>query len=156
LFWVIQRVDHFGNKFVLLRDLQHSACVFVSAAVVRCTEDCKQLTAREAFEAIHHTLVSAQDEACFVVLEEEFDSVGTKLDDVSCAVRVSDEVWLDAELGIAVSRVRPQNVDDKLLLGGRHLVNHFKWAGDLVDLLQAHQRATDAAVKTNNAFFNDG
>ena len=34
LLWVVQRVNHFRDEFVLLRDLEHGSCVLVSTAVI--------------------------------------------------------------------------------------------------------------------------
>jgi hypothetical protein len=36
VFCVVERIDHFGHKFILFRYLQHGSCVLVSAAVVSC------------------------------------------------------------------------------------------------------------------------
>ena len=34
LFWVVERVDHFGDQFILLSNLKHSSSILVAAAVV--------------------------------------------------------------------------------------------------------------------------
>ena len=96
LLGVIQRVDHLRHELVLLCDLQHGAGVLVTSAVVCCRENREELAASETFEAIHDALMSSQDVAASVCLEEILYSVGAELHDISCTVRVSDEVWLNA------------------------------------------------------------
>jgi hypothetical protein len=53
-----------------------------------------------------------QNVLCFVVIKELLDSVRAKLHDVSCAVGVSNEIGLDAQLCIIISRVAPKDVYD--------------------------------------------
>ena len=93
---VVERVYHLWHEFVLLGDLQHGSGVLVPTAVVRRREEREKLTTGESFEAIHYALVGPNDELASVCVEEVLDSVGTELNDVSCAVRVSDEVRLDS------------------------------------------------------------
>lgn len=75
------------------------------ATVVSCREDGKQLSTSESLEAIHNTLVRSQDVPTPVRFEEELDAIRSKLHDVSCVVRVSDKVWLNTHLLIAISRI---------------------------------------------------
>ena len=107
LLGIIERVDHFRHQFILLGDLQHRACILVTTAVVCCGEDGEKLTACKPLKAIHDALVSTQDKFTSVSVEEVFDAIGTELDDISRAVRVSDEVRLDSKILIAISRVGP-------------------------------------------------
>ena len=90
----------------------------MTSAVVGGGEHREQLAASKSFEAVHYTLVSTQDELGLVVFEEKLDTIGAKLDNVSCAVGVSDEVGLDAKFLIAISGIRPQDINDELLLRG--------------------------------------
>lgn len=105
LFWVVERVDHFGDQFILLSNLKHSSSILVAAAVVSGREDGEELTSCESFKSIHYTLVRSQNKFNFVIIQEKFYSIWAKFHDVSCAVRVSNKVGLDTKLGIAISRV---------------------------------------------------
>ena len=91
-----------------------------------------------------------------VSVEEVLDAIGPKLDDVSCAIRITDEVRLNAQVLIAVCRVRPEDVDDELLLGRGHFVDDLERSLDLLDLVQAQKRASDATVQADNFLVNDG
>ena len=102
---VIQWVDHLWHELILLGDLEHSTCVLVASTVVCSGEDCKELTAGEAFEAIHDALVRSQDISAAIGFEEVLNSVGAKLHDITSTVRISDEVWLDAKILVAISWV---------------------------------------------------
>jgi len=93
---VVQRIYHFWNQLVLLSNLKHSACVLVASAVVGSGENCKELPSCESLKPIHNALVSSQNILGFVVFEEEFHSVRSELDDVTCTVWISYKVWLDA------------------------------------------------------------
>ena len=97
----------------------------------------------------------SQDISAAVRLEEVLHSVGAKLHDVACAVRISDEVRLDAEVLVAISGVGPENVDDELLLGRRDFVDDFKRALNLIDLVQAQQGAADAAMQADDSIVDD-
>lgn len=68
----------------------------MAAAVVGCREHGEQLSAGETLEAVHDTLVRAEDIFSLIVVEELFDTVGAELHDVAGAIRVTDEVRLDA------------------------------------------------------------
>ena len=106
----------------------------MAPAVVGGREDSKQLAACEPFEAVHDALMRPQNKACLIILQEEFDAVGSELDDVASAVGVADKIGLDAEFAVAVGGIRPQNVDDELLLGRRDLMDNLKWSLDCVYL----------------------
>lgn len=97
----------------------------MTAAVVRRREHSEELAAGESFEAVHDALVSSQDELATVRVQEVLDTIGAEFDNISGAVGVSDEVWLDTEVLIAIGGVGPEDVDDELLLWGRHLVDHL-------------------------------
>ena len=96
MFGVIQWVYHFGHELVLLSNLQHRTSVFMSAAIIGGRENCEQLATGESFETVHHTFVCSKNEFASVSIEEVLHSVGAELYDVPCAIRVSDEIWLDA------------------------------------------------------------
>lgn len=125
LFCIIQRIYHFRNQFVLLCDLKHCARVLVTSAVVCRWENCEKLSSRKPFESIHYAFVGSQHIPDFIVLKEKFDAVWAKFNDVSSAVWITNEIWLNTELLITVSWVRPQNIDHKLLLQSRNLVYNF-------------------------------
>lgn len=118
----------------------------MAPAVVGGREDGKQLAACEPFEAVHDTLMRPQNKACLIILQEEFDAVGSELDDVASAVGVADKIGLDAELAVAVGGIGPQNVYDELLLGRRDLMDNLKWSLDCVYLFKYLKSATDASV----------
>ena len=90
----------------------------MAAAVVGGREYGEEAAASESLEAVHHALVRTEDEVHFVVFEEGLYAVRAELHDVAGAVRVTNEVRLDAEFTVAISRVAPQDVDDQLLLNG--------------------------------------
>jgi len=115
LFWVIQWINHFWHQFVLLCNLEHRTCILVPSTVVCRWENSKKLSPCEPLETIHHTFVRSQNIPDLIVLQKEFDTVRTKFNDIPSSVRVSNEVWLNTELLIAISGVRPQNIDYKLL-----------------------------------------
>ena len=154
LLWVVQRVDHFGHKLVLLGNLEHGAGILVTTAVISRREYREELAASEALEAVHDALVGSQDKAAPVGIEEVLDAIGSKLDDVSCAVRITDEVRLNAQVLITVCRVRPENVDDELLLGRGHFVDDLERSLDLLDLVQAQKCAANATVQADNFLVN--
>jgi len=77
----------------------------VPSAVISGREDREQLTTSEALKAIHDALVSTKNIAAAVCLKEVLHAIGSELDDVACAIGVSDEVWLDAKVLVAISRV---------------------------------------------------
>ena len=116
LLWVVQGIDHFGHKLILLGNLEHGAGILVTTAVVSRREYCEELAASEALEAIHDALVGSQDEAAPVGIEEVLDTIWAELYDVSSSVRVADEVWLNAQVLITISRIRPEDINDELLL----------------------------------------
>ena len=84
----------------------------MSSTVISRREDCKELTPSKALEAIHHTFMGTQNVLCFVIIKELLDSVRAKLHDVSCAIWVSNEIGLDAQLCIIISWVAPKDVYD--------------------------------------------
>ena len=60
--------------------------------------------------------MGSQDKAAPVGIEEVLDTIWAELHDVSSSVRVADEVWLNAQVLITISRIRPEDINDKLLL----------------------------------------
>jgi len=79
----------------------------MSTTIISSREDSKQAAACKPLEAVHDALMSSQNEATFVVLQECPDSVRAKLHNVSCSVGISYKVWLDSEFRIAVSGIAP-------------------------------------------------
>lgn len=87
----------------------------MATTVVSCREYSEKLTSSESFEAIHDAFVSSEYEFDFIIFQKEFDTIGTKFDDVSSSIWISNKVGLDSELLVTISRVRPQNVNHQLL-----------------------------------------
>ena len=52
--------------------------------------------------------------------------------------------------------VGPQDVDDQLLLGRRHLVDDLKGSLDLINLLEFVQCASDTTVEADDLVVDDG
>jgi len=46
--------------------------------------------------------VRSQNELTAVCVKEIFNPIGAKLDDIACAVGVSDKVWLDTKVLVAI------------------------------------------------------
>ena len=127
----------------------------MATAVVCGRENCEELTTSEPFEAVHDAFVRSQNKSTSIRVEEVFNAIRSKLDDVSCAVRISDEVRLDSQVLITVCWVRPENIDYELLLGRGHLMDDLEWSLDLLDLVKAQKRTADATVQTDNFLVND-
>lgn len=127
----------------------------MATAVVCGRENCEELTASEPFEAVHDAFVRSQHKSTSIRVEEVFDSIRSKLDNVSCAVRISDEIRLDSKVLITVCWVRPKNIDYELLLRCGDLMDDLEWSLDLLDLVKAQKRATNATVQADNFFVND-
>ena len=100
---VVQGIDHFGHKFILLGDLEHGASILVTSTVVSRREYCEELATSEALEAIHDALVSSQDKAAPVGIKEVLDAIWAELHNVSCAIGVADEVGLNAQVLVTIS-----------------------------------------------------
>ena len=111
----------------------------MTSAVVCRREHREQAASCKSLKPIHHTLVSPQNEVDLIVLKECLYTIWPKFHNVSSTVRVSDKVRLDTELTITVSRVTPQNVDDKLLLDRRYLMDYFQGSLNLFNLLQTNK-----------------
>ena len=150
LLGVVQGVDHFGHELILLGDLEHGAGVLVPTAVVSRREHREELSASEALEAVHDALVGTQDEAAPIGVEEVLDSIWAELHYVSGAVGVADKIGLNTQVLITVRRIRPENIDDELLLWSRHFVDHLQGSLNLLDLVEAEQGAADASVKADD------
>ena len=73
------------------------------------------MTTSESFEAVHDALMRPEHEPASVGIEEVLDAVGAEFDDVTCTVGVTDEVWLNTQVLITVSGIRPEDIDDELL-----------------------------------------
>jgi len=138
----------------LFGKLDHGAGILVTAAVVGGRKNCDELTAGESLEAVHDALVCAEYILQVVVLKELPDPIRTKLDNVSGAVRVSNEVRLNAQFLVAVGRVRPQDVHDELLLGSGDLVHHFKRPLDGLDLVKSDKRLSNTSMQADESFFD--
>jgi len=128
----------------------------MAATIVSGREHGEKLATGESFETIHYALVRSQYKPNFIILKEEFDTIRSELHDVARTVRVSDEVWLNSKFLITVSRVRPQNVNYKLLLQRRDLVNNLKWSLNSLNLVQTHKSAANTTVQAHDLVFNDG
>ena len=85
------------------------------SAVVCGGENCEQLASREPLKAIHNALVRSQHKPAPVRVEEVLDAVGAEFDNVTSPVRVANKVRLNAQILIAIRRVRPENINDELL-----------------------------------------
>lgn len=153
---VVERVDHLRDQLVRLGDLQHGSGVLVSTAIISGGEYGEQAATGESFKSVHDAFVRPQNEADLVVLEECLDTIGTELDNVACAVRISDEVGLNAYFRVTVGRIGPENIDHKLLFDGGDFVDNFKRPPDLLDLLKTHEGATNTAVDADDPVFDDG
>ena len=94
--------------------------------------------------------MGAQNEAAPIGIEEVLDAIWAELHYVSGAVRVADKIGLNTQVLITVRRIRPENIDDELLLWGRHFVDHLQGTLNLLDLVEAEQGAADASVKADD------
>ncbi len=99
--------------------------------------------------------MSSKNKLGFVIVQELFDSIRSKLDDVASAIRVSDEVRLNTQFLVIVGWIAPQNVHDQLLLRSADLVNDLQWSLNQVNLVNVHQSASNASMQTYNLLFND-
>ena len=122
----------------------------MTTAVVGCREYREELAASEALEAVHDALVGSQDKAAPVGIEEVLDAIWAKLHNVSCAVRVTDEVGLNAQVLITVSGIGPENINNELLLWSGDFMDNFQRSLNLLDLIKAKQGASDASMKADN------
>ena len=68
LLGIIKWVYHLGHELVRLRDVEHRACVLVSAAVVSGGEDREELAPSESLESVHDAFVCAQYILGFVIV----------------------------------------------------------------------------------------
>lgn len=99
--------------------------------------------------------MSSQDVAASVCLEEVLDSIGAELDNVTRTVGISDEVGLDTQVLIAICRIRPKDINHKLLFRGRNFVNNFKRSLNLFNLVETQQCAANASVQAHNSVVDD-
>ena len=99
--------------------------------------------------------MSPQDVLGLVGVKEVFDSVRSELHDVSCAIGVSDEVRLNAQVLIAVGWVRPQDVYHKLLLSCGDLVNDLQWSLNSINLVKCVQCASNASMQADDSIINN-
>ena len=88
------------------------------------------------------------------MVEEAFHSVWSEFNNVSSAIRIPDEIWLDSKFLIIISWVTPKDIHNKLLLRSSHLVNDLQRSLDLLDLLKVHKCGPDSTVDTHNLVFN--
>lgn len=146
LFGIVQWVDHFWHQLVLFSNLKHRACVLVPPTVVRCRENGEKLPARETFEAVHDTLVRTQNVLRFVCLEEVLDPIWSKFDNISGSIWISNKVGLDTQILIRISRVRPKDVNHKLLFTSGNLMNDLQRPLNLLNLVQIQKGTADASV----------
>jgi len=153
---IVQGIDHFGNQFELFGKLDHGASILVPSAVVGSRKHGNKLTAGESLEAVHDALVRPEYVLQVVVLEELADAIRTELHDVSGAVRVSHEVGLNTQLLVTVSGIRPQDVNNELLLRSRDLMDHFKRSLDSLNLVKGDQCLADTTMQTHESLFDHG
>ena len=123
----------------------------MTTAVISRREYREELAASEALEAVHDALVGSQDKAAPVGIEEVLDAIRAELHNVSCAVRVADEVGLNAQVLITVSGIGPENINDELLLWSGDFMDNFQRSLNLLDLIKAKQGASDASVKADDS-----
>jgi len=147
LLGIVKRIDHFGHKFVLLSDLKHCSRIFVAPTVVSSGKDRKQLSARKTLKTVHYALMCSQNKTGFIILKEKFDAVGAELNDVASAIRITDKIWLDTELTVGVSGIRPKDVYDELLFGRSNLVDDLKWSLNCLNLFNYLKCASNTSMK---------
>ena len=122
----------------------------MTTAVVGCREYREELSASEALEAVHDALVGSQDKAAPVGIEEVLDAIWAELHNVSCAVRVTDEVGLNAQVLITVSGIGPENINNELLLWSGDFMDNFQRSLNLLNLIKAKQGASNASMKADD------
>jgi len=86
-------------------EMQHTSCVLVFVALVRGRKDCDQLPISEVLDAVHHTLVRADDVVDVVVLAERLHAVRPELHDVATLVRVAYMVGEDTFVIVRIGRI---------------------------------------------------
>jgi len=109
----------------------------MASAVIRSRENGEQAATSESFETIHDTFVSPKNKVYLVVFEEGLDTIWSELDNISGTIWITNEVRLDTKFTVSICWVTPKDVNYKLLLDRRHLMNDFKRSLDLFNLLQA-------------------
>lgn len=112
----VGRVNKFWNYFVVCLHNKDSARVFVLPAVVCGWEHCDQWSACESFEPVHDAFMSTDYHAQIVLFEELLDSVRAELNYVAGLWRISQMIGDDTKLGVWLSWVWPQNIQDNLWL----------------------------------------
>ena len=122
----------------------------MTTAVISRREYREELTASEALEAVHDAFVGSQDKAAPVGIEEVLDAIRAELHNVSCAVRVTDEVGLNAQVLITVSGIGPENINYELLLWSGDFMDNFQRSLNLLDLIKAKQGTSDASMKADD------
>lgn len=105
------------------------------AAVVRSGKDSKQTATSESLKPIHYALMRPQNEIDLVIFEERLDPIRSEFDYVASAIRISDEIRLNSKFRVAVCRVRPENIDNKLLFYRSDFMNDLKGPSNLFYLL---------------------
>ena len=72
-------------------------------AIICCRKYGEKFSTSEPFKAIHGTFVGAKNILAPICVEEKLDSIGPKLDYVSCVIRISDLIRLNSQLLVAIS-----------------------------------------------------
>jgi len=98
--------------------------------------------------------MGTQDKPTPVSFEEELDAVRSELYNISRVVRVSNIVWLDAQLLVVVSWVRPKNIYHELLFRSHDFVRDVKRSLNLLYLIKVEQGAAYSSMQTHNSFIN--
>ena len=100
--------------------------------------------------------MGTQDKSTPIGLKEILDAIRAKFDDITGTVGIANKVRLDAKVLIAISGVRPQDVDDELLLRSRHFVDDLQRSLDLVDLVEAEEGASNTTMQADDPIVNHG
>lgn len=120
---------------MIFGDDQHSPCVLVPSAVVCRGEDSYEVASGEPLESVQDAFVGSYDFQQFIILKESPHNIRAELNNVSSAMRVSDDIHLNAQVVIVLCWVRPENINNQFLHGSLHLVNNLQWPRNLLDLL---------------------
>lgn len=107
LFGIVQWVDHLWHKFILLGNLKHSSCIFMSTTIVCSWKYSEKLSSSKSLKSIHYTLMSSQYKLSFVIIQEHLYSIRAKFNYISSTIRISYKVRLNSKLLVIISRIRP-------------------------------------------------
>ena len=94
--------------------------------------------------------MSSQYEFCFVVFEEVLNPIWSKLHNISGSIWITDEIGLDAKILVTICRIRPEDINYKLLFWSGDFMDNFQRSLNLLDLIKAKQGASDASMKADD------